>query len=158
MGYAYVDYEREDYELCIFKASKAKSEAETLLISISVPEDQLARVIDQQLENAKQVISKEQKLGIFPILGYSYYEYSKNLRDSDPYSSLSFVGYASELSNLDNYFPPKRTFGFSFLRVWDTNTLIAFAAGLAAGIIISVLFIRRRTTGRTRKRARPSRI
>jgi len=85
----------------------------------------------------KQTLVRVQKKGIFPIIGYSYYEYGNSLKESDKYSALLFSEYALEFSNLDIYFPKKanKSLG-AILDYINIELIVAFAAGLAIGLIV----------------------
>lgn len=103
---AYEDFNHRDYAFCLFRASKAKAETDFLLSVISLRDDLLHDLLQEKLEQAKRSILKQQEQDIFPILGYSYYEYALSLQQSDPLTALTYVDYALELSNIDMYFPP----------------------------------------------------
>tara|TARA_Y100000310_G_scaffold345638_1_gene467572 strand:+ start:1114 stop:3126 length:2013 start_codon:yes stop_codon:yes gene_type:complete len=98
------DLNNERYALCLFKASKAKSSADVVLNNIGVQQDQLSQVIQNKLFIVRKNIQREINKGIFPILGYSYYEYASSLNKYDPLSALVYIEYATELSNFDMYF------------------------------------------------------
>lgn len=170
LGAAYDDFGRGNYASCLFKASKAKAEANMLLSGITIPEGEMANYIDAKLLAARRVIQKEGEKGIFPILGYSYYEYAGSLKVKDPFSALTFSEYALEMSNLDMYFPRKAA------RVVQPHVSEQFIfggiVGIALGCVLVALFfgLRRRTAAqkdalkvkkedkpiRTRRKARPS--
>ena len=90
-------------------------------------------MIDSKIKLVKRLISKQIKKGIFPILGYSYYEYASTLKDENKYSSLLYLEYALELSNLEIYFKEKKDFVFTdFNSKW-------FLIGLLSGYIICLI-------------------
>ena len=136
-GYAYSYMEKGDYELCLFKASKAKAEADIVLNVIGVEEDQLDNLLNQKLNIVKNNIIKEAEKGIFPILGYSYYEYASTLKDSDRSSALLYSEYALELSNLDIYFEEKEKVQFKKI---EENLVLIFVAGMCGGFLIGISF------------------
>ncbi len=136
-GYAYSYMEKGDYELCLFKASKAKAEADIVLSVIGVEEDQLDNMLNQKLDIVKDNIIKEAEKGIFPILGYSYYEYAKTLKDNDRSSALLYSEYALELSNLDMYFEEKEK---AQLKKIEENLVLVFVAGIFVGFIVGISF------------------
>jgi len=80
---------------------------------------------------------KEAEKGIFPILGYSYYEYASTLKDSDRSSALLYSEYALELSNLDIYFEEKEKVQFKKI---EENLVLIFVAGIFVGFIIGFSF------------------
>lgn len=94
----------EDPVYCIAVASKIKAEVNAIVSSFGITEAESTGLVDRKLEKAREVIAEEIINGRFPIMGYSYYEYSKTLREIDTVSSLLYSEYALELSNLDLYF------------------------------------------------------
>lgn len=133
-------FNTRDYPLCIFKASKAKSEANILLTVLSIKEENLETVVEEKLEAARRVIVEQEQEDIFPILGYSYYEYSQSLLGHDPGSSLRFTEYALELSKLDMYFPKKNGFDLNF----NTELLKIFLFGFVVGAAVTGLIVLKR--------------
>jgi uncharacterized protein len=104
---AYEDFNNADYALCLFKASKSKAESNIVLNTLGIGDDFIPKLIENKLDAATRVIVKAEQEQIFPILGYSYFEYANNLKSSDRYSALLYSEYALELSNLDIYFQEK---------------------------------------------------
>jgi len=140
--YAQEDYENGDYELCLFKASKAKAEVDTILGVVGVEEGQIDIVLDNKLNVIKDNIIEQQEKGIFPILGYSYYEYAGSLRD-EKYSALLYSGYALELANLDIYFQEEPGFEFDIIeelerRDIDSKTGLIVILALVLGFLIGM--------------------
>jgi len=133
---AHSDMRAENYELCLFKATKAKAEADVVLSALSVGEEQLSNYVDLKLSIVENQIAKQQQNGHFPILGYSYYEYAKNLKKQDVYSALIYSEYALELSNIDIYFESKQK-RFRF----DMRLVSMFALGTIFGILVTLLTI-----------------
>ncbi|MEM4263957.1 MAG: S16 family serine protease [Candidatus Woesearchaeota archaeon] len=134
---AYGQLSKKDYISCLYIAVKAKSSIDVVLGIIGVEESELDELIDLKLEIVKQVLAKAQKKGIFPIIGYSYYEYGNSLKNIDKQSVLLFSGYALEFSNLDIYFPKKEGKHIAALKeLVNIELIVAFAAGLAIGLII----------------------
>ena len=81
---------------------------------------------------------------LFPIQGYSYYEYAKALSKTDKISGLIYSQYALEFSNLDLYFNiiEKHTFiesAIIFIKEdIGIKAIIAFLVGIA---VASVIFV-----------------
>lgn len=132
---AYDNKNREEYEQCLFKASKAKAEANMIINLLGVEEELVKTLLEQKLEIAKNVITKNQQKGIFPILGYSYYEYAKSLREESPNSALLFSEYVLELSHFDIYFR-ERKIGITKEMAVAGGLLAAAWAVLTAAVII----------------------
>ena len=102
LGPVYSYLRQGDYNSCIYRASLAKAKANAMLSALSGNEN-LTKLIDQKLKAAKESIVRQTGNGNFPIISYSYYEYSNSLKDTDPPSALLFSEYALELSNLQVY-------------------------------------------------------
>ena len=102
-------------------------------------------MIGNKLKAAKKEIIKQQRA--FPILGYSYYEYSNSLRKIDPYTALLYSEYALELSNLDIYFEAKEK---RKLRIIDLGSkdlgvfLFGFVLGILILFLLYILFVKPR--------------
>ncbi len=98
------EYEKKEYALCLNYASLAKAEADTIMSSSGISNEQsLRELVKLKLDITRENIIHEQTRDLFPILAYSYYEYSENLIEENIYSSLLFSQYSLELSNFDTY-------------------------------------------------------
>ena len=131
---AMADYQNSSYELCIFKASKVKARTNLLLTAVGLRDQDFERVLARKIEIARQAVVKETKRQIFPILGYSYYEYAKSLEYEDPSSAMLYAELSLELSNFDMYF--KQENGPTPLNI-DVDFIIIFLGGAIAGFAIS---------------------
>lgn len=141
-----------EYVLCLHQAAKSKSEADVLLSVTGVEEDRIQDIIDTKLEATERGLARAQSKEIFPLIGYSYFEYSQALREEDPYSALLFAEYANEMSNLDIYFDEPRSKVLSQIANNEgTDNLIAFVFGIIAGGIVVTLFLKRQISGKSRK-------
>ena len=133
----------------MFMASKAKAEANSLMTLMAIKtEDDLKLMLKEKFGSIKQIILREQDKGIFPILGYSYYEYAQNLVEDQPYSALTFTEYSLELSNLDIYFPKKTSFTFPTIQ---PVFISIFLSGLFIGLFIGI-FMRKKRERKIRRR------
>ncbi len=137
---AYRMREQEQFSLCLFKASKAKAEADLLLGSIGVREETMDDYIDIKFQIIEKAIKKHQEAGIFPILGYSYYEYAKSLRETDPRSAMLYSEYAIELTKLELYFETTSGRPMEIAFDWDRRITLYFLLGSIFGILITLLF------------------
>ena len=153
---AYGYYDNKDYALCIFTASKSKADADTILSAIFVSNSSISQLIDDKLAAARKVIARQESTDVFPILGYSYYEYSRTLNETSPYSSLVYAEYALELSNLNMYFPKQQQ--ALFINPGIPINMPMFFAGFAVGIIfviiISFIFGKRKVNGEKEKKVK----
>jgi len=138
---AYSDMENEDYDLCLFKASKAKAESDIILSTLGVEEEHVDDLLDKKLEIVGRNIVETSKKGLFPIIGYSYYEYAKSLKDDDKYSALLYAEYALELSNLDIYFDNNKK---TFIPYIDKRFFSALVLGIFIGLLSGLLLFRRK--------------
>lgn len=105
---AYDNKAEEDYGQCLFRASKAKAEANIIINLLGADEEAVKLILDQKLDIAEAAIARSQSKNVFPILGYSYYEYAKSLKNESVNSALLFTEYVLELSHFDMYFKEKK--------------------------------------------------
>ncbi|MFH1589121.1 MAG: S16 family serine protease [archaeon] len=129
------NYDEGEFALCIFKASKAKAEANILLTALTTSEEDIENVLEEKLDAIKNIIIEQDSKNMFPILGYSYYEYSKSLTEHDIISSVNFAEYALELSKLDMYFPNEKKFSFNI----NFDVVQTFVIGIMTGILLILL-------------------
>ncbi len=102
LGQVYSYLRQGDYSSCIYSASLAKAKANAMLSALTGNEN-LTKLVGEKLKAAEGSIARQTRNGDFPIISYSYYEYSGSLKDTDPPSALLFAEYALELSNLNVY-------------------------------------------------------
>ncbi len=127
---------QEKYDICLFKASLAKSEANVLLSVMGVSNERIDTIISNKLDAAKKEIVSQDS---FPILAYSYYEYGENLIKDDPGAALTYAEYALELSNLDIYFNGLQYKEYKNALNWGnaiTNPFVVLLVGLLLGLLI----------------------
>ncbi len=139
------ELEKGSYELCLSIASKAKADVDIILSVFGVDNEQYNNIVDRKLEIVKNNIARQSAKGIFPILGYSYYEYANSLKDSDIFSALLYSEYALELGNLDIYFKESEEKKKSFDINIDRDLLSIFLLGVLVGIIVVSLIKRKGT-------------
>ncbi|MGM5484968.1 MAG: S16 family serine protease [Nanobdellota archaeon] len=138
LAYAREDLSSGDYSLCLFKASKTKAEVDVVINALGLREGDTNSLIDSKLDIAGGMIIDQQKKGSFPLLGYSYYEYAKYLKEQDPSSALLYSEYAVELSQLDMYFGREGKPYF----VINKELILHFILGILSGLGIGFLFHR----------------
>ena len=125
-----------DYVLCLFKASKSEAEINSALSTLYISESSVDVLLENKILAAKKEIQKQIQKGIFPILGYSYYEYATALdKDDDKYIRLLYAEYGIELSNLDIYFPAKKPIG---LRI-NEKALATLIFGFIMGVTLLMI-------------------
>jgi len=151
IDHAYADNKKEEYDLCLFKASQAKAEADLIISVLGIEEKQIDALLETKMKVAERNIVRQTKKGVFPIVGYSYYEYAKSLKEQDKSSALLYLEYALELSNLDMYFKEKNTIHWK--RIIDWKQAIMFTAGLATGIMVTILIKRNKSSKKKRKKS-----
>lgn len=132
---AYDEMNNQDYVICLFKASKAKAEIDVILSAVGVTQERVKEYIDLKLDIARFALFKAYKKDVFPMIGYSYYEYANSLKNTDPYSALLFAEYALEFSSFDIYFGSEPGFAFDI----NKESLFAFLTGLFLGILVLVI-------------------
>jgi uncharacterized protein len=154
LDYAYQDLNNGHYELCLFKASKAKANVDIILSVFGVEMEQVGNILNEKQKIVERNLVEETEKGIFPILGYSYYEYSNALKDDDPFSALLYSEYALELSNLDIYFKDGKKNIESKIN-FDNRIAIIFVIGVLMGVfLMKILESRKRHSGKVKRRKR----
>ncbi|MFC1691149.1 S16 family serine protease [Nanoarchaeota archaeon] len=135
---------QKNYAVCLYQASIAKAQANVVLSTLGVREENFNDVILLKIEAAKETIVEQQEKDMFPISGYSYYEYANSLKDEDPYSTLLYAEYALELSNLDIYFKNKSEtnffYGIMLIVKQNLPVFVVFIGGICIGMIMSFGF------------------
>jgi len=144
---------KEEYELCLIKASQAKADASAIMSSIGLSDETLPDYIDAKSKAVRNIIQKNSQEGMFPILGYSYYEYAQSLRE-DPeqkYTVLVYLEYALEMSELSIYFPENEQNIFR-QRIILSKDFSLLLEGFMSGVLVTLLFI---YLGKKRKKLSP---
>jgi len=151
---AYSDLENEDYKLCLFKASKAKASIDVVLSLMGAKDEQVEDILEQKIAIVRKNLIKEVNKGIFPIIGYSYYEYANSLKEEDVYAALLYSEYALELSNLDMYFK-RETSNIEFKQDFNVyfGVIFIFIGGIVIGFLVGTLYKRRKIL-KKRKRSK----
>lgn len=123
-----------DYGRCLFLASKSKARANLLLSILGVEKESIDQLIDNKATAVERTVLVATDKGIFPILGYSYLEYAKNLRVDEPESALLYLEFAQELSNFDLYFPPEKRWP---IPPPTRDEILTFTIGLLFGLLLA---------------------
>lgn len=152
LDYAYKDLTEDNYELCLFKASKAKANVDTILSVFGVRTGNVGDVVNQKLNIVERNLVEEIEKGVFPILGYSYFEYANSLKESDPFSALLYSEYALELSNLDIYFESPVSERANLFKKVDKRLIIVLLIGILVGIVVSKIASFKTKKTKTKKR------
>ena len=133
----------ENYVQCLHRATLSKSEATTLLSVVGVTDEEIREIVDRKIDAARTSIARQTKKEIFPIVGYSYFEYANSLKETDVYSALLFSDYALEFSNLDIYFKKNLTgepFSYRQDRLTGSAALVIyFIAGIVVGGLLTAV-------------------
>ena len=148
LDYAYQDLDEGNYELCLFKASKAKANVDSILSVFGVRSRNVDNLVKQKLKIVERNLVEETEKGVFPILGYSYYEYANSLRESDPFSALLYSGYALELSNLGIYFKESKSaasFKEEIFTKIDKKLIMILVLGILIGIAVTNIYVLRKS-------------
>ena len=138
LNHAEAQAKEGQYIICLHEAAKAKSEADSVLSVLGVEENRTDEIISVKLAATQRALARAQAKQIFPIIGYSYYEYAKALQTEDKYSALLFAEYANELSTLDVYFAESRP--SLLVRVPLLSDILLVVGGIALGWILASLF------------------
>lgn len=132
-------------ELCIILAAQAKADASAVLSSLGVTEDHLTSFLTSKKAAVERTIARNSVEGVFPILGYSYYQYATSLQD-EAFTPLVYYEYALEMSDLEIYFAedPKPLVFSEGGEKWDfwQGFLLGFAVGIV--VILSSVAVSKR--------------
>lgn len=142
---ALVNYNSKNYAMCLFLATKAKADIDSIASSLGAQD--LDLLINQRLKVAKDAIAEQNAKGTFPILGYSYYEYAHALKEENDTdtkaTALIYTGYALELSKLDIYFKEPEKFRFT-INTDNLDYVLIFVVGFVLGVIVYDFLMKRR--------------
>jgi uncharacterized protein len=142
---AHKHYQREEYALCIYLASRTKAEANIIVTMLGVKESYVDELLDQKIKSAKRAVTKQTEKGTFPIIAYSYYEYATSLRGDNDFAALLYSEYALELSDLDIYFDKKKGSAASIKEgLKKYLPTVIFIWGLVLGVLIAWIVMRNR--------------
>ncbi len=94
-----------EFPLCLITAAQAKADANAILSSLGLTGESVSRFVDSKAKAVERVIAENTAEGIFPILGFSYYQYANTLKGNEPFTALVYLEYALEMSDLSIYFP-----------------------------------------------------
>jgi len=122
-------------ELCLMQATQAKAEADAILSSIGVGEENLPAFLEGKSKAVARVIAENSAEGTFPLLGYSYYQYGNSLRETQPLNALIYYEYALEMSDLSPYFNEEgssNNFKIFLNQKWEF-----FMIGLLIGLLLA---------------------
>jgi uncharacterized protein len=131
------DMKEGNYIMCLYKASRAKAQANTVMGMIGVETSMLNETLKRKIDAAEQTIIEQQEAGIFPIMGYSYFEYANSLKEEDSSSAVIYSEYALELSNFDFYFEKRKLLDSTGI---DKDLLFILVIGICIGYLIAVKF------------------
>lgn len=143
----------EELELCLITASQAKADANAILSTLGLGEEDLEDYLWSKMKAAERVISQNSAEGVFPILGYSYYRYAQSLQETEKYTVLVYLEYALEMSDLGIYFPEEQEYREVEEEFQLDPKWVFLSAGFLLGIIITgiVLLVFRMMRGKKKK-------
>lgn len=141
---AMLNYKSGNYIMCLFLSAKAKADIDSVSASIGVEPEGIDLLINQRLKVAKNVIAEQNARRIFPVLGYSYYEYAVDLSRSNEtkITALIYTGYALELSNLEIYFRKEHL--AIKINAEKLKYPLIFFAGFVAGVWVYDIIVKLR--------------
>ncbi len=124
--------------LCLITAAQAKADASAVLTSLGLDGDFMGIYLESKRKAVERVIAENSQEGMFPILGYSYYQYAQSLESSQPFTALVYYEYALEMSDLSIYFPEEKEYRERVKQWLPTAREAAF---FTAGIILGALVL-----------------
>ena len=144
-----IDYATEaldagEFDLCLIRAIQAKGEANAILSTLGLEMDFYADFINSKFKAVERVIAENSNEGLFPILGYSYFQYANSLREADKYATIIYLEYALEMSDLGIYFPEEKQFlekvPLPATKAIFSKEIMLRLEGFIAGVLI-ILFL-----------------
>lgn len=147
---AFTAAHRQQALLCLLQASQAKAEANALMSILYVPQEEYRSIIEEKIAVSESQIARQANANVFPILAYSYTEYSHHLLDNDVYSASLYAEYSLEAGSLDIYFPVKN----DQLTI-DTHSILIFFTGVSFGLVAGIIasqILHKRNTHQPKKR------
>ena len=133
--------EEEKYPLCLITASQAKADANAILSSLGVDNSTFQHVVQAKQKAVARVIADNTAEGMFPLLGYSYYQYALTLQDQSPESALLYLEYALEMSDLGIYFPEEQEFKLKVRSIFPQPWMLPSGIGFVVGVIMTLLIV-----------------
>ncbi|MBI2146101.1 LPXTG cell wall anchor domain-containing protein, partial [Candidatus Woesearchaeota archaeon] len=149
---------RQEYELCLIMASQAKADANAILSTLGLDEENLPAYLQSKRKAVERIIAENSAEGVFPILGFSYYQYANSLQAQEPFTSLVYLEYALEMSDLSIYFPEQP--GFMERTRLPQRIAVEWwyaLGGLAVGLLIGALIFRRKKRKAEKKETKTKR-
>lgn len=165
---SHTHYEKGEYALCVYLASRTKAEANIIVTMLGVKEDFADDLLELKMNAAEKAVARQIYKGTFPIIAYSYYEYANSLKEDDLTSALLYSEYALELSDIDIYFE-KESRGIDWPalkpRLREYVPTATFIWGLILGSILCWIIFRervreaaaRKAPAKARRRTPPAR-
>ncbi|MEK6846005.1 MAG: S16 family serine protease, partial [Nanoarchaeota archaeon] len=137
--------QKKEYGLCLMEASQAKAEASAILSSLGATEANFKDLSEAKIKAVERVISENTAEGVFPILGYSYYQYALSLREKDRYTALVYLEYALEMGDLGIYFPeenePSKESSAFFSSLWKKEYEYLLVGMIVGGMLLMYIVI-----------------
>ena len=148
----------EEFALCLITASQAKAEANAILSGLGLKDDNFEDFLKAKRNVAERVIAENTAEKMFPILGYSYYKYANSLQNREKYSSLLYLEYALEMSDLSIYFPEEKAFLEDVkLKISFDEKWLYLIVGFIVGCFVTLFLIARNPNWfRGKKRSKSS--
>lgn len=131
--------------LCLITAAQAKAEANAILSALGLVDENLGRFLESKKKAVERVIAENNQEGIFPILGYSYYQYGNSLQE-EKYNALVYYEYALEMSDLSLYFPEEKNYFASAKNFTIDEKWWYLGIGLLVGLVLMWFVTRKRTS------------
>src|SRR3989344_1097346 len=151
--------ENGEYLLCLITASQAKAESAAILSTLGLREENVDELLEAKRKVTARVIAENSAEGMFPILGYSYYQYANTLKDREKYSALLYLEYALEMSEISIYFPEEKEFFERIeLDLKIDDKWLYLIVGFAAGSFITLYLLVKNPNWLGRKKRKTSKM
>lgn len=137
---------RNESELCLIEAAQAKADSNAILSSLGLDQDTIAPFLESKQKAVERVIADNSAEDVFPILGYSYYQYAKSLKAQEPFTTLAYFEYALEMSDLGMYFPEEEMVmqrSKMYIEKQWIYAVVGLALGIGSGLAIGFFTFRK---------------
>jgi len=141
LNFAKESAQKKEFSLCLMQATQTKAQADAILSSIGVSEKSVSHSLQSKSKAVQKVIAEANKEEMFPILGYSYYQYANSLKESQPFAAMVYYEYALEMSDLSLYFPEQVESNKGVSNWFSNQAWELFVIGVLVGISLAVLVL-----------------
>ncbi len=155
---AETNFLESNYVAALFSALESRALANLAMETRGMDNAEIVSKIPDSEGDALSAIASAEERGLLPILAISYLEYGKTFEESNPVSTIVFLGYSKEFAKVSHDIVNSMSAGYALLPTSDVtinpavftsgvgnslNIYLVVVAGFLLGIIISLYKIER---------------